>query len=384
VLALYHMFTNQFKSSHFEKISNYRYFVPNKVDIGWILASPEIMFLNEEAGRLLGELNGYSQLIPNIDLFISMHILKEAQTSSKIKGTETNLDEALMAEVDINPERRDDWEEVQNYIKAINFAINKLDKLPLSTWLIRETHNILLQGVRGKNKQPGELRQSQNWIGGATLSDATFIPPAHHLVQELLSDLEKFLQNTSTPVPNLIKIAIAHYQFETIHPFLDGNGRIGRLLITLFLVDKKLLVKPTLYLSQFFEANRQLYYDNLNNVREFNKLEQWLKFFLVGVIETSKKSIFTLRDIIELREKVENKLLPKFGVRMENALVVLKFLYSKPIISIVMVESILDISTSSANKLVASMVEVGILREITGQKRNRLFVFDEYLEIFNK
>lgn len=283
----------------------------------------------------------------------------------------------------MNPERRNDWEEVQNYIKAMNFAIEKLETLPLSTRLIKETHAVLMQGVRGKHKMPGEVRSSQNWIGGSTIKDAVFIPPAHFKIQELLSDLEKFLNNESTPVPNLIKIAIAHYQFETIHPFLDVNGRIGRLIITLFLVRKKLLAKPTLYLSDFFEKNKQLYYDNLNNTRIKNDIEQWLKFFLVGIIETSKNSVQTFKAILELRTKYEHQVLIDFGKRSQKAHQLMVYLYKRPIITVSEIVTILETSIPSANKLVSDFEKMGILKEMTGYKRNRIFVFREYIQIFN-
>jgi len=234
-----------FKAGKYIKQIEYSSFLPEKISKEWIVSSPKINQLLSEANRLLGELNAFSQLIPDVDFFIKMHISKEAVTSSKIEGTKTNMEEALLKEEDINPEKRDDWNEVQNYIKAINYSITELEKLPLSNRLLKNTHKVLLEGVRGKHKLPGEFRKSQNWLG-ATLKNAIYIPPHHNKVPGLMSDLEIFLNDNEYYVPHLIKIAIAHYQFETIHPFLDGNGRLGRLLITLYLVSNDILKKPAL------------------------------------------------------------------------------------------------------------------------------------------
>lgn len=268
-----------FQSGKFVQRNRYKSFEPVFVNTLWELDDSQLIMLLSEANIKLGELNAFSQLIPDVDFFIKMHVRKEATKSSRIEGTQTNIDEAIQKVENLQPEKKDDWQEVQNYVQAMNEAILNLQTLPISTRLLTNTHKILLQAVRGEHKMPGEYRRSQNWIGGSSIADAVFIPPHADGVNDYMSDLEKFLNNENLPVPALIKIAIAHYQFETIHPFLDGNGRIGRLMITLFLVSNRLLEKPTLYLSDFFEAHKSLYYDNLTRVRTHQNMLQWLKFF---------------------------------------------------------------------------------------------------------
>jgi Fic family protein len=362
--------------------TGYTYFLPCPINEAWEWQDQDINTLLEKAAIKLGELNSFSKLVPNIDLFIQMHVTKEAVVSSRIEGTQTQMDEALLDEDEISPERKNDWQEVTNYIKALNHAIEELTTLPISTRLIKKTHQVLLQSVRGEHKQPGEYRSSQNWIGGATLADAVFIPPHYQYVSELMGDLEKFLNNHDVKVPTLIKIAIAHYQFETIHPFLDGNGRIGRLLITLFLVEQKILSKPLLYLSAFFEKNKSLYYNNLTFVRTKNDMKQWLKYFLVGIAETAENATQTLSNILEMKTRLELTIHTNFGKRANNAILLLQYLLKKPIVSVNQVKTITQSSYKTANDLVTDFVNNGLLIEMTGQNRNRLFVFDEYLKLF--
>jgi Fic family protein len=375
------MKTSRFKSGTYKQLNQYKSFTPNPINKPFTWNDPIIDVLLEDATRLVGELNAYSHLIPDVDFFIRMHILKEATTSSRIEGTQTNIDEAVLPEEEIAPERRDDWLEVQNYTKAMNHAIAALERLPLSMRLLREAHKILMSSARGEHRNPGEIRKSQNWIGGSNLKNAAFIPPTHHELPALLTDLEKFWHNEKIAIPHLIRTAISHYQFETIHPFLDGNGRVGRLLITLYLVDKKLLTKPTLYLSDFFERNRGAYYDALTAVRASNDIEHWIKFFLTGVSETAAGSKQTFERIVELRHRCEEKIL-QLGKRAPKGQALLRQLYSQPIMSANEIAARLGITHQSASSLIRSFEEMGILREVTGRKKDRLFTFSEYLGLF--
>ncbi len=371
-----------FRSGTYQEGHKYRYFLPEKINHAFFWTDKGINELLEQASLKLGELNAFSQFVPDIDMFIKMHVTKEAVVSSRIEGTRTNMEEALIDRPGIDPERRDDWQEVVNYVRAMNTAIEELATLPLSNRLIKNTHKILLSSVRGEHKTPGEFRRSQNWIGGASLADATFIPPAHSELPELLSDLEFFLHNAEIQIPHLIKIAIAHYQFETIHPFLDGNGRIGRLLITLYLVSQGILDAPLLYLSDFFEKNKTLYYDNLTFVRTKNDLAQWVKFFLVGIIQTAEKGVDTLDKIITLKKNIEDERISLMGRRAKQGMVLFHQLFSQPVLTSKDAEGITGLSRKAANDLIALFVEKKILKENTGYQRNRVFIFDEYLKLF--
>ena len=372
----------KYTSGYWEPAYQYKYFVPSYINDAWTWQTPAVNQLLEKAAVKLGELNSFAQLVPSIDIFIQLHVTKEAVLSSRIEGTQTRIDEALFPIEEINPERRDDWQEVHNYINAMNDAIADLTKLPLSTRLIKKNHRTLMLSVRGEHKQPGEFRKSQNWIGGQTLADAVFIPPAHPLVDDLMSDLEKFLHNDQIQLPTLVRIAIAHYQFETIHPFLDGNGRIGRLLITLFLVSEGILNQPLLYLSSFFEKNKGLYYDNLTRVRTHNDMLQWIKYFLVGVEQTAAQAVTTLKGVLSLKVSMEEKINGSFGRRSPNAHLLLKHLFQTPVTTIDAASRLCGLSFKSTSDLIAKMQEHDILKEVTGQQRNRLFVFEPYIKIF--
>ncbi|MCF8237750.1 MAG: Fic family protein [Saprospiraceae bacterium] len=363
--------------------SGYAYFLPTKVNDQWIWEDQEINVSIEQAAIKLGELNAYSRLVPDLRLFIQLYVTKEAVISSRIEGTRTQMDEALMDVEDISPERRNDWKEVNNYILALQHAITHLDQLPLSSRLLRHTDELLMEGARGEHKLPGQFRTSQNWIGGNSLANATFIPPHPDHVQDLMGDLENFIHNEEIQMSDLVKIAIAHYQFETIHPFLDGNGRIGRLLITLFLVEKKILTSPLLYLSSYFEHNKGLYYDNLTAVRTRHDMKQWLIYFLEGIVETAEKSSQILIRILDLQKRLETSIHQEFGRRSQQGLVLLRGLFEKPIVSVNQVKDMTGLSYNAANSLVQEFVQAGYLKEMTGYDRNRVFVFEEYLREFD-
>jgi len=371
-----------FKSGTTISQGYYKSFQPELINKEWLLNDMEIQSLLSKADRQLGRLDMYSEHIPDIDLFISMHVLKEATQSSRIEGTQTNMEEALLDKEDVSIEKRDDWDEVQNYIAAMHKAIAMLKEIPFSSRLIKETHKVLLQGVRGEHKLPGTFRTSQNWIGGASISDAVFIPPIQSSIGDLMSDLEKFTHNEDILLPDLLKIGIIHYQFETIHPFLDGNGRVGRLLITLYLVDKEILKQPILYLSDFFERNKTLYYDNLMRVRTHNDLKQWLKFFLVGVIETAKNGVKTFDDILKLKAQSESNI-QQLGTRANNIQKVFNYLLKRPIIDVNTVIEVTAVSQKTAYNIIEEMEKLQILEEVSGAKRGKVYAFKKYLNLFN-
>ena len=373
----------KFRSGAYVNQKDFMSFLPECINISWNWTDPEINVLLEQASRELGELNSYSDLIPNVDVYIQMHIRTEANKSSRIEGTKTTIEEDLMNVEDIAPEKRDDHEEVHNYINAMNHGISqiKIDGLPLSTRLIREIHTILMRGVRGEYKTPGEFRTQQNWIGGTMPSNATYVPPNVDSMNELLSDLEKFIHNEEHQIPHLIKIALIHYQFETIHPFQDGNGRIGRLLIPLYLLDKDLLKKPCFYISDYFEKNRAEYYSTLQNVREKNDLSKWIKFFLTATIYTAKSAKLKFKDIVHLVNNYEERVL-SFSGRSENNRNILKAFLDEPVLTGKLLQNKTLLSQGTVDKAITNMTKAGMLKEITGYNRNRIYLLIEYLNIY--
>lgn len=371
-----------FRAGRYEARYEYQSFLPEPIYHEWIIADAEVIDLLGRADRALGALNAFGQLIPDIDFFIRMSVAKEATQSSRIEGTQTNIEDAFKAAEDLNPEERDDWSEIQNYIRAINIAIAEMETLPLSSRLLRGTHAILMDGVRGRNKLPGEFRTSQNWIG-VSLRNAVFVPPHHEHVPALMTDLERFLHAPDIFVPPLIRIAIAHYQFETIHPFLDGNGRLGRLMISLYLASERLMPKPALYLSDYFERNKTAYVDHLMAVRQGDHLREWLIFFLHGVEETALASAGVFRDVLGLKQRIERDLLPRFSRRrQDNAHTLMRSLYAQPVIDVKRAAEITGASVNTASDLITDLVASGVLTEITGGRRNRLFLFRDYVSLF--
>ena len=371
----------EYKSGQYVKMEDYKAFIPSKINYNWGWDDTKLDKLLAEANRQIGELNAYSLLIPNVDLYIKMHVKIEANKSSRIEGTRTTVEEDLLDVTDINPEKRDDWEEVQNYVKATNYGVKRIkDGFPVCTRLIRELHKILMQGVRGEYKTPGEFRTSQNWIGGSRPSNAVYVPPPHTEIAECLTDFEKFINNEEIDTPDLIKIAILHYQFESIHPFLDGNGRIGRLLIPLYIQSKGMLDKSCLYISDYIERNKDTYYDMLTRVRIYNDMIEWIKFFLEAVIETAKEKF---RNVVELTKEMD-KVIMDLPVKPENAKKVLDVLYDEPIVSRKKILELIDIKPTTLNVCINALKEKNIIIETTGYSRNQVFAFQKYIDLFLK
>ena len=364
----------------------YKAFIPVALPpIKTIKYSEKLRNILSEADRALSRLDGVVTVLPNSDLFIAMYVKKEALLSSQIEGTQASLEGVLRFEANLEPkEDINEVKEVINYIKALNYGIARLSELPISNRLIKEIHKILIQGTRGTSKIPGEFRKIQNWIGlpGAALSDAIFVPPPPEKVPELMSELEKFIHQKDE-IPPLVKIALIHAQFETIHPFLDGNGRVGRLLITFYLYCKKILSHPLLYLSVYLKKNRSRYYDLLMEIREQDRWEEWLKFFLEGIKEVSEEAIILAKEIIILKEKLLktlflNKISSIYAVEFLN------LLFIKPIITSTDIVKNLNTSKETANQLIKKFEKINIIREISGKKRYKKYIFLDYINIIKR
>jgi len=367
--------------------TGYRAFIPSPLPPDpAVVISPDVLVLLSQADRALGRLDGSIQTLPHPDLFVFMYVRKEAVLSSQIEGTQSSLQDVLAAEAKIvAPDRPRDVDEVVNYVRAMNYGLERLKELPVSVRLIREIHAELLKGVRGRHLTPGEMRNSQNWIGpgGCSLQEATFVPPPPHEVAQHLGELEKFLHSDSQ-LPMLIRIGLAHVQFETIHPFLDGNGRVGRLLIAFLLCEQEVLRKPVLYLSHYFKKHRQEYYDQLQSIRDRGTWEDWLTFFLLGVIEVSKQATETAHRILVLRETHRSTITDKFGRAAGNGHRVLEHLYEHPIVSVNEVQERIGTTYTASNDLIRKFVTSDILVEITGHTRNRRFMYKSYIDLFHE
>ena len=366
--------------------TGYRAFIPEPLPPKPpVCVDGDLQVLLSQADRALGRLDGSIQTLPHPDLFVYMYVRKEAVLSSQIEGTQSSLQDVLAAEARIlAPDRPQDVDEVVNYVRAMNHGLARLPDFPVSTRLIREIHAELLRGARGSHLTPGDIRTSQNWIGpgGCTLNEATFVPPPPHEVAQHLSELERFL-HADTHLPLLIKIGLAHAQFETIHPFLDGNGRVGRLLITFLLCEQHVLLKPVLYLSHYFKQHRQQYYEHLQAVRDAGTWEDWLSFFLRGVVEVSGQATETARRILNLREQHRLAITENLGRAAANGYRALEHLYQHPIVSVKEVQELIGTTYPAANDLVTKFVESNILTEITGQARNRKFMYQSYIDLFH-
>lgn len=363
-----------------EKAFSYKAFVPGELPFK-INFDEQLQSLLSKADLALGRLDGIVETLPDVDFFILMYIKKEATLSSQVEGTQATFADVLNAEAKIEDlETHKDVDEILNYINAMNHGLERLKKFPLSLRLIKEIHKILLEGVRGEWKEPGEFKKSQNWVGGTTIERASFIPCPPQEIISSLGNFEDFLRKNSA-LPILIKTGLIHSQFENIHPFLDGNGRIGRLLITFYLCQQKSLDKPLLYLSDFFKKYRQEYYDRLNAVHEKDDIEGWLKFFLEGVANIASQAVDTSKKIIRLKDE-DIKKISTLGRSTAKAMLVFNFLFHTPIVRIKDVEKITGLKNPNALALLDKMIKLGILKEITGRKRNKVFRYQNYVNLF--
>jgi len=372
-----------YSAGTWHKQLGYKSFQPSEINRPWTIDDSRVLESLSKADRQLGRLDMFSEYVPNLDLFVRMHVTKEATESSRIEDTRTEMEEAVLPEEEIQEERRDDWREVNNYIQGMRTAIDQLDALPFSNRLLRDAHAALMDGVRGEQKTPGEFRRSQNWIGGSNPGNARFVPPVAEDVPSLMGDLERFAHNADLHLPPLFKVAIMHYQFETIHPFLDGNGRIGRLMVPLYLVSQGILKAPVLYLSDYLERNREEYYERLTRVREKNAISDWLVFFLDGLAETAANGVTTFNEILNFKANWEKEI-AAWKPQAQSGLTLFGFLFGQVWVNAKMVAKATGVSQPTAYKLIERFVQNGLLIEMTGAKRDRIFLFDAYLKLYRR
>lgn len=371
--------------TYVQQLEGYRAFIPKNLP-----PSPPVEFDNEmrtllsNADRAIGRLDGSIEALPNPELFVFMYVRKEAVLSSQIEGTQASLGDVLEVEAQIfDPLRPDDTSEILNYVEAVNYGLERLQELPMSLQLIREIHAHLMDGVRGQHATPGEFRRTQNWIGsaGVSLNSATFVPPPPSELLGLLSEFERYL-HANDDLPLLIRLGLIHAHFETLHPFLDGNGRMGRLLITFCLCEQEVLTKPVLYLSHYLKQHRMRYYDLLQAVRDYGAWEPWLKFFLRGVGEVANEASTTARKIVQMRESHREAIIQTLGKGAGNGLKLLETMYNRPYFNVATVQKLLQISSQAANTLTEKLEGLGLIVETTGNKRNRIFRYDPYVSLF--
>ena len=372
-----------FQAGSYAKQGDYSAFVPAPIDIPWEWSDTSLNMLLERASSAIGSLNAYAELVPNMDIYIKMHIRTEANKSSRIEGTKTSIEEDLMRIEDIAPEKRNDHVEVSNFVKALEHGISRItnDQFPLCLRLIREIHEILMQSARGEHKAPGEFRRSQNWIGGSKPLSAHFVPPSVPDMEVALSDFEKFLNNDDNSIPHLIKAAIAHYQFETIHPFLDGNGRVGRLIIPLYLLTKGVISKPCFYISDYFERNRENYYDTLDKPRKDNNLTHWVKFFLSATIDTAVSAKNKFSNAVQVVQDLNKRAVSVRG-RTENVHAILDAFYIEPMLAVRDVCDKIKMTQQTVTNIINDMCNSKILVEITGFSRNKVYILQDYVNAF--
>ena len=372
-----------FLSGKYRNNGDFKSFIPSPINDTWVWSSSEINALLSQADRELGALSTYPELIPDLDIYIRMHIRVEANKSNRIEGTKTSIEEDMLPKENLVSEKRDDVQEIENYIKAMDYGVKRIidDDFPFSSRFLRELHQILLQGVRGEYKIPGEFRRSQNFIGGSKPSDAVYVPPSIADLDAAMEDFDRFA-NRNDDLPVLIRLAIMHYQFETIHPFLDGNGRIGRLMIPLYLLSRNILGKPCFYISDYFETHRSEYYAALQDTRVRNDMERWICFFLRASIATARKAKDTFNRVLRLVDKY-NRYIAETKSMHTTISSIIREMYSRPIASVAILSEMTGIGVTIVNSAVNTLVADGVLSEITGGKRNRVFMLTEYMEIFS-
>ena len=372
-----------FLAGKYRNNGDFKSFIPSPINDTWVWSSSEINELLSQADRELGALSTYPELIPDLDIYIRMHIRVEANKSNRIEGTKTSIEEDMLPKENLVSEKRDDVQEIENYIKAMDYGVKRIidDDFPFSSRFLRELHQILLQGVRGEYKTPGEFRRSQNFIGGSKPSDAVYVPPSIADLDAAMEDFDRFA-NRNDDLPVLIRLAIMHYQFETIHPFLDGNGRIGRLMIPLYLLSRNILGKPCFYISDYFETHRSEYYAALQDTRVRNDMERWICFFLRASIATARKAKDTFNRVLRLVDKY-NRYIAETKSMHTTISSIIREMYSRPIASVAILSEMTGIGVTIVNSAVNTLVADGVLSEITGGKRNRVFMLTEYMEIFS-